>query len=65
MNAIQGFQVFSPIGFVMYPCNMANFCKVCESCDVSQASGYFDQYNSDVVAFYGRDYVEGKLVTYS
>lgn len=61
MNTIQGYQVFSPIGFMMYPCNLAYFCKECDSCDVSQGTGYFDQYNNDVIAFYSKDYVAGKL----
>lgn len=45
----------------MYPCSFAGFCKDCESCDVSQASGYFDRTNYDVVSFYSRDYVQGEF----
>lgn len=60
MNTIQGYQIFSPIGFLMYPCKFAGFCKECESCDVSQSTGYFDRTNYDVVSFYSRDYVQGK-----
>uniref|UniRef100_T1H127 Hexosyltransferase n=1 Tax=Megaselia scalaris TaxID=36166 RepID=T1H127_MEGSC len=52
MNTIQGYQIFSPIGFLMYPCKFAGFCKECESCDVSQSTGYFDRTNYDVVSFY-------------
>lgn len=59
MNTIQGFQIYSPIGFVHYPCNLANFCKECDTCDVSQGGGYFDKENSDVISFYSRDYVKG------
>lgn len=59
MNTVRGFQVFSPIGFMMYPCNFGKFCKDCETCDVSQNSGYFDKLNRDVIAFYIHDYVEG------
>lgn len=59
MSTIQGFQIFSPIGFVNYPCKLANFCKECDTCDVSQGTGYFDKENTDVIAFYSRDYVEG------
>lgn len=62
MNTIQGFQIFSPIGFMMYPCKYAHFCKECETCDVSQGSGYFDKTNFDVVSFYSRDYVQGMLL---
>lgn len=61
MNTIQGYQIYSPIGFMMYPCKFAGFCKECESCDVSQSSGYFDKANYDVVSFYSRDYVQGKF----
>lgn len=64
MNTIQGFQIYSPIGFMMYPCNFAHFCKECDNCDVSQAAGYFDSTNYDVVSFYSRDYVEGMVSTY-
>lgn len=59
MNTVQGFQIFSPIGFMMYPCDVTKLCKECDSCDVSQASGYFDKFNVDVLAFYSGDYVEG------
>lgn len=61
MNTIQGFQIYSPIGFMMYPCKFTRLCRECESCDVSQSSGYFDRFNYDVTSFYSRDYVEGKL----
>lgn len=60
MNTIQGYQVYSPIGFMLYPCSFARFCKDCESCDVSQTSGYFDKWNYDVISFYSRDYVQGE-----
>ncbi|XP_055842343.1 chondroitin sulfate glucuronyltransferase [Episyrphus balteatus] len=60
MNTIQGFQVYSPIGFMMYPCKFAHFCKECETCDVSQSAGYFDRWNYDVIAFYSRDYVQAR-----
>ncbi|XP_050331692.1 chondroitin sulfate glucuronyltransferase [Bactrocera neohumeralis] len=60
MNTIQGFQIYSPIGFMMYPCRLAHFCKQCESCDVSQSSGYFDKWNYDLIAFYSRDYVQAR-----
>lgn len=60
MNTIQGFQVFSPIGFIQYPCKYTALCNVCENCDVSQGSGYFDRHNYDVISFYSRDYVDGK-----
>jgi chondroitin polymerizing factor len=59
MNTIQGFQIFSPIGFRQYPCKQTSFCNVCENCDVAQSTGYFDQKNYDIVSFYSRDYVEG------
>lgn len=62
MSTIQGFQIFSPIGFVNYPCKLANFCKECDTCDVSQGTGYFDKENTDVIAFYSRDYVEGNIL---
>lgn len=60
MNCIQGFQIFSPIGFMNYPCKFSGFCKECDSCDVGQGYGYFDRGNYDVVAFYSRDYVEAR-----
>ncbi|KAH8396317.1 hypothetical protein KR222_008113 [Zaprionus bogoriensis] len=60
MNTIQGFQVYAPIGFQLYPCNWAHFCKECDTCDVSQSSGYFDRQNHDVIAFYSRDYVQAR-----
>ncbi|XP_054728501.1 chondroitin sulfate synthase 2 [Anastrepha obliqua] len=60
MNTIQGFQIYSPIGFMMYPCRLAHFCKECESCDVSQGTGYFDKWNYDLTAFYSRDYVQAR-----
>lgn len=63
MNTIQGYQIYSPIGFMLYPCSFAKFCKDCESCDVSQSSGYFDKWNFDVTSFYSRDYVQGKTIT--
>lgn len=59
MNTIQGYQVYSPIGFTNYPCKFTSLCR-CDNCDVSQATGYFDIHGFDVVAFYGKDYVEGK-----
>lgn len=59
MNTVEGFQVFSPIGFEMYPCKFANLCKECETCDVSQSAGYFDTENNDIITFYSRDYVNG------
>ncbi|XP_068158123.1 chondroitin sulfate glucuronyltransferase [Drosophila tropicalis] len=60
MNTIQGFQVYAPIGFQMYPCRWAHYCKECDTCDVSQSSGYFDRHNQDVIAFYSRDYVQAR-----
>lgn len=60
MNTIQSFQIYSPVGFTNYPCKFTSFCKECDACDVSQASGYFDMHNFDVLAFYGKDYVDGK-----
>ncbi|EDW62593.2 chondroitin sulfate synthase 2 [Drosophila virilis] len=60
MNTIQGFQVYAPIGFQLYPCNWAHFCKECDTCDISQSSGYFDRQNHDVIAFYSRDYVQAR-----
>lgn len=60
MNTIQGFQIFSPVGFMMYPCKYTHLCKECETCDVAQSTGYFDRHNYDVVSFYSRDYVEGE-----
>lgn len=63
MSTIQGFQVFSPIGFVNYPCKYTKLCRECESCDVSQSAGYFDRDNSDVISFYSRDYVNGTVKT--
>lgn len=60
MNTIQGFQVYAPIGFQMYPCRWAQFCRECDTCDVSQSSGYFDRHNHDVIAFYSRDYVQAR-----
>lgn len=62
MSTIQGFQVFSPIGFAMYPCTFTNLCRECSACDVSQGTGYFDTENNDVISFYSRDYVEGELI---
>lgn len=47
---------------MMYPCRLAHFCKQCESCDVSQSSGYFDKWNYDLIAFYSRDYVQGLFI---
>ncbi|XP_052861814.1 chondroitin sulfate synthase 2 [Anopheles cruzii] len=60
MNTIQGFQVFSPIGFMMYPCEWTRLCKLCENCDVGQSIGYFDRSNYDVVSFYSNDYVASR-----
>ncbi|XP_058444907.1 chondroitin sulfate synthase 2 [Malaya genurostris] len=60
MNTIAGFQVFSPIGFSMYPCSWTGLCKECDGCDVGQSSGYFDRGNYDVISFYSRDYVEAR-----
>lgn len=60
MNTIQGFQIFSPIAFMQYPCKYTSLCNVCENCDVSQSTGYFDRRNYDVISFYTRDYVEGE-----
>ncbi|ALC48759.1 CG43313 [Drosophila busckii] len=60
MNTIQGFQVYAPIGFQLYPCSWAHFCKECDTCDISQSSGYFDRQNHDVIAFYSRDYVAAR-----
>uniref|UniRef100_W8B6G0 Hexosyltransferase n=2 Tax=Ceratitis capitata TaxID=7213 RepID=W8B6G0_CERCA len=60
MNTIQGFQIYSPIGFRMYPCRFAYFCRECETCDVSQGTGYFDKWNYDVISFYSRDYVQAR-----
>lgn len=62
MSTIQGFQVFSPIGFVNYPCKYTNLCRECESCDVSQSAGYFDRDNTDIISFYSRDYVNGMFI---
>jgi chondroitin polymerizing factor len=62
MNTIQGFQIFSPIAFMQFPCKHTSLCNVCENCDVSQSSGYFDRKNFDVLSFYSRDYVEGKHI---
>lgn len=62
MNTIQGFQVFSPIGFQSYPCLYTGLCRECPTCDVGQHLGYFDRQNVDVISFYSRDYVEGMLV---
>lgn len=61
MNTIQGFQIFSPIGFMQFPCKETGLCSICENCDVSQSSGYFDQKNYDVISFYSRDYVDGEF----
>lgn len=61
MNTIQGFQVYSPIGYMQYPCKFTSLCNVCENCDVSQGGGYFDRHNFDIISFYSRDYVEGSL----
>jgi chondroitin polymerizing factor len=60
MNTIQGFQVFSPIGFTLYPCRWTKMCKECDSCDVAQSSGYFDRHNYDVISFYSHDYVDAR-----
>lgn len=60
MNTIQGFQVFSPIGFQSYPCMYTGLCRECSTCDVGQHLGYFDRQNMDVISFYSRDYVDGK-----
>uniref|UniRef100_A0A7G3AFQ6 Hexosyltransferase n=1 Tax=Lutzomyia longipalpis TaxID=7200 RepID=A0A7G3AFQ6_LUTLO len=60
MNTIQGFQVYSAIGFMLYPCRWTGLCKECSNCDVSQSLGYFDRQNFDVVSFYSRDYVEAR-----
>lgn len=60
MNTIQGFQVFSPIGFQTYPCEYTGLCRDCPTCDVGQHLGYFDRQNVDVISFYSRDYVEGE-----
>lgn len=60
MNTIQGFQVFSPIGFMMYPCKYTSLCEPCDDCDPSLHSGYFDRHNYDIISFYSRDYVEGE-----
>lgn len=60
MNTIQGFQIFSPIAFMQYPCKHTKLCNACDNCDVGQSSGYFDRRNYDVISFYSRDYVEGK-----
>ncbi|CRL04340.1 CLUMA_CG017432, isoform A, partial [Clunio marinus] len=60
MNTIQGFQVFSPIGFMQYPCKYTALCNSCENCDVSQSGGYFDRHNYDIISFYSRDYVEAR-----
>uniref|UniRef100_A0A1L8E3H9 Hexosyltransferase n=1 Tax=Nyssomyia neivai TaxID=330878 RepID=A0A1L8E3H9_9DIPT len=60
MNTIQGFQVYSAIGFMLYPCQWTGICKECVSCDVSQSLGYFDRENFDVISFYSRDYVEAR-----
>jgi chondroitin polymerizing factor len=63
MNTIQGFQIFSPIGFMMYPCKYTHLCKECDGCDVAQSTGYFDRNNYDIVSFYSRDYVDGECFT--
>lgn len=63
MNTIQGFQVFSPIGFMNYPCDWSSLCKSCDTCDVGQGYGYFDRANYDVISFYSRDYVDARKQT--
>ncbi|KAG5683915.1 hypothetical protein PVAND_013173 [Polypedilum vanderplanki] len=60
MNTIQGFQIFSPIGFMQYPCKQTQMCNHCENCDVSQSTGYFDNNNHDIISFYSRDYVDAR-----
>lgn len=60
MNTLQGFQIYSPIGFMEYPCSFMHFCRDCEACDVSQSTGYFDKWNYDVISFYSRDYVQAR-----
>ncbi|XP_059618028.1 chondroitin sulfate synthase 2 [Phlebotomus argentipes] len=60
MNTIQGFQIYSAIGFMLYPCRWTGLCKECPTCDVSQSLGYFDRENFDVISFYSRDYVEAR-----
>lgn len=62
MNTIEAFQVYAPVGFRTYACAWAGFCKECDTCDVSGQAGYFDRYNSDVVAFYSQDYVDGEWI---
>lgn len=59
MNTVQGFQIFSPVGFFQYPCKTTSFCNACETCDVAQSTGYFDEKNYDIISFYSRDYVDG------
>lgn len=61
MNTIQGFQVYSPVGFMQYPCKFTSLCNACDSCDVSQSGGYFDRNNFDIISFYSRDYVDGEF----
>lgn len=60
MNTIQGFQIYSPIGFMQYPCRKTGLCHECESCDVAQSTGYYDRHNYDVISFYSRDYVDAR-----
>lgn len=62
MHTIEGFQVFAPLAFRQFPCAWALLCKECDTCDVSGQTGYFDRGNSDVVAFYSQDYVDGECV---
>lgn len=60
MNTVQGFLVYSPIGFMTYPCSWSSLCRSCDTCDVGQGYGYFDRDNYDVISFYSRDYVEAR-----
>lgn len=60
MNTIQNFQIYSPIGFMLYPCEWSSLCKSCDTCDVGQSYGYFDRNNYDLISFYSRDYVEAR-----
>lgn len=60
MNTIENYQIFSPIPFRQYNPQISQMSVL----DVNKMSGHFDREEYKYIAFYGRDYVVGKLDIY-
>ncbi|KAL7641451.1 UNVERIFIED_CONTAM: hypothetical protein RMT77_007322 [Armadillidium vulgare] len=60
MNTIRGWQIFSPIPFILYHPDLVEDSKSYSKKEIKTKNGHFDKYYFDAISFYADDYMKAR-----